>query len=259
MGASDYRTILGVRFFVRSAKAATQLALSGGLVVVPAAPALVDLAEDGRYREALVRSDLAITDSGFMVLAWLLLRRERIQRISGLKYLRLLLEEPALKSTKTVLWVVPTPKSRERTLAWLRERGFAVEADDFYVAPMYPRDEIIDPELLALVCARRPAHVVIALGGGVQEKLGLHLRDHTPHRPAIHCIGAALAFLTGEQVAIPRWADALLLGWLFRCISQPRRFVPRYWKARKLLPLLVRYGEQLPELQRASAERLLAD
>lgn len=246
--ASDYRKILGIRFFVRSAREATRIGLSGGLVVVPAAPALVDLARDASYRDALVRSDLAITDSGLMVLLWMLLRRERIWRISGLEYLRLLLEEPALKAPKDVLWVLPTPASRDRTLDWLRERGFPTEADDCYVAPMYTRDAVVDPDLLARVAARRPFHVVIALGGGVQEKLGLYLRDRTDHRPAIHCIGAALAFLTGEQVAIPHWADVLLLGWLFRCVSQPRLYVPRYWKARKLVPLLLRYGEHLPEL-----------
>ena len=34
--------------------------------------------------------------------------------------------------------------------------------------------------------------------------------------PAIHCIGAALGFLTGDQVRIPHWADQWILGWLFR-------------------------------------------
>ena len=39
----------------------------------------------------MLSADLAIADSGLMVLTWRLLRREKIQRISGLKYLKQLL------------------------------------------------------------------------------------------------------------------------------------------------------------------------
>ena len=39
----------------------------------------------------------------------------------------------------------------------------------------------------------------------------------------------------------------MYLGWLFRCLSDPRRYMPRYWDARKLLSLMVRYGSSLPD------------
>ena len=42
----------------------------GGLLVVPAAPALKDLDRSPDYRDALLNADLAITDSAFMVLIW---------------------------------------------------------------------------------------------------------------------------------------------------------------------------------------------
>ena len=48
---------------------------------------------------------------------------------------------------------------------------------------------------------------MIAIGGGIQDKLGQYLLEHLDYRPAIHCIGAALGFLTGDQVRIPDWAD----------------------------------------------------
>jgi hypothetical protein len=38
----------------------------------------------------------------------------------------------------------------------------------------------------------------------------------------------------------------MYLGWLFRCFSDPRRYMPRYWDARKLLSLMIRYGSSLP-------------
>jgi UDP-N-acetyl-D-mannosaminuronic acid transferase (WecB/TagA/CpsF family) len=90
---------------------------------------------------------------------------------------------------------------------------------------------------------------VVTIGGGTQERLGLYLKQNLSYLPAIHCIGAAIAFLSGDQVHIPVFADKLYLGWLYRCISDPRRYVPRYWEARRLLGLMVRYRSELPPLQ----------
>jgi hypothetical protein len=74
---------------------------SGGLVVVPAAPALKNLAVDKGYREALLGADFAIADSAFMVLLWNLIDSNRIPKLSGLKYLRALIEEPDFRSWAT--------------------------------------------------------------------------------------------------------------------------------------------------------------
>ena len=76
-----YRRILGVRFFVGDAPQAVHVGTKGGLMVAPAAPALVDLARDGGYREALEEADLAITDSGFLVMLWNLMNADNIQRV----------------------------------------------------------------------------------------------------------------------------------------------------------------------------------
>ena len=116
------------------------------------------------------------------------------------------------------------------------------------MAPKYIDSKIVDDTLVDLVNARKPRHVIIGLGGGVQEKLGLYLRRHCAMRPTIHCTGAALAFLSGDQIRIPEWADRWILGWLFRCASNPRRFIPRYAKALRLPHMLWRYRDQMPEL-----------
>ncbi len=47
-----YRRILGVNFFAGNATAAVDLGCRGGLVVVPAVPALVELGRDHSDREA---------------------------------------------------------------------------------------------------------------------------------------------------------------------------------------------------------------
>jgi N-acetylglucosaminyldiphosphoundecaprenol N-acetyl-beta-D-mannosaminyltransferase len=242
---AEFRQILGIRFFVGGARHAISLLQNGGLLVVPAAPALKNLAEDTAYREALLGADVAIADSSLMVLIWNLVQKDHITRLSGLKYLKELLTVSEIREPGRCLWIMANPRSSTTNLAWLRQRGIELSSDDVYVAPIYG-EAIEDDALLTRIRLRRPTHVVVTIGGGTQERLGLYLKNNLSPIPAIHCVGAAIAFLSGDQVRIPRWADQLYLGWLFRCISEPKRFVPRYWSARKLVGLMLRYRDALP-------------
>ena len=246
--SSLYRRILGVRFFVGDAPAAVELGSRPGLVVVPAAPALMELPRDGDYRQALVEADLAITDSGFLVLLWNTMMLDSIHRVSGLEYLKLLLARSEFLEPGTVLWIMPSRDALHKNLNWLRLEGYPIEEQDCYVAPKYKAGAIADAALVKLINERQPRHIIVGLGGGVQEKLGLYLKKHCAARPAIHCIGAAIGFLSGDQVRIPDWADRWILGWLFRCASNPKRFVPRYAKALQLPLVLWRFRDRMPEL-----------
>ncbi len=240
-------TILGVRFFGGSVEEAVDQMERGGLLVVPAAPALKDIDRNPRYREALLNADLCIPDSAFMVMIWNRISRQKIQRLSGLLYLRELLQRPDTHRPGNVVWIMASPASAERNLDWLKSQGIEVPKECVYLAPMYG-DEVDDPALVETLERVRPRHVVVTIGGGTQERLGLYLKRFLPYRPAIHCIGAAIAFLSGDQVGIPVWADKLYLGWLFRTLADPKRFGPRYWEARKLLNLMVRYRDTLPDI-----------
>ncbi len=217
-----FQRILGIRFFVGNAQEAIdQVSREGGLVVVPAAPALKNLTHDNRYRDALLGADFAIADSAMMVLLWNLMQGDRIPKLSGLKYLRVLIKQPEFQSPAASFWVMPTLSSARRNVDWLSDNGIRVADEDIYLAPMYG-SVIDDVELLQRLEERRPHHVVLSLGGGTQERLGLYLKEHLSYKPAIHCIGAAIAFLSGDQVRIPVWVDRLCLGWLWRCVSNPR-------------------------------------
>ena len=248
---SEYRRILGINFFGGSASHAIAIIRRGGLLVVPAAPALKDLDWDMSYREALLGSDLAITDSAMMVLVWNLIARDHVYRLSGLEYLRALLLEEDVRRPGNTVWIMASPKRAATNLNWLKSSGIEIPPECIYMAPMYGKT-IDDPELLALLERQRPQHVIVTIGGGTQERLGLYLKRNLTFLPAIHCIGAAIAFLSGDQVHIPEWGDKYYLGWLMRCFSEPRRYVPRYWSARKLLGLMVRYRSELPALRTTS-------
>ena len=241
-----YQQILGVRFFIGTAEAAIDEATRrGGLVVVPAAPALKNLVDDNAYREAMLGADFALADSTLMVLLWNLLQRDRIPKLSGLKYLRALVQRPDFREPGNSFWVMPTASAARRNAEWLRSEGVPISSESLYLAPIYGA-EISDAELIERIERRRPTHVVLGLGGGTQERLGLYLKRTLSYQPAIHCIGAAIAFLSGDQVRIPVWVDEMGLGWLWRSVSDPKRFGPRYWDARHLASLMIRYRDRLP-------------
>ena len=219
----------------------------GGFLIAPSGTCFARLRLDQEYREAVAQADLALADSGAMVLLSRLFFGKSPTRISGLTYLRHLAASEVFASGRT-LWVLPSAEAAERTRRWLASS--AKGEHDCYVAPWYGGD-VRDPELIALINQGSYRNVVIAIGSGPQEKLGRHLRDNTGSRPAIHCIGAALGFLTGDQIAIPVWADRLYLGWFLRLFAQPRIFIPRLARAASLPWMMLKWKEEMPPLRGA--------
>src|SRR2546423_7762048 len=131
--------ILGIKFFNGTVDEAVEtMSNNGGLLVVPAAPALVKLTEDEDYRRALTSAEMAIADSGAMVLLWKIFTGRRLERISGLKFLKRLVARLAAHPDERVLWIVPTEHAHEKTTAWLRKKNLTGSAG-IYVAPRYTR------------------------------------------------------------------------------------------------------------------------
>jgi N-acetylglucosaminyldiphosphoundecaprenol N-acetyl-beta-D-mannosaminyltransferase len=243
------RQILGLRFFNGAVDEAVEfMHRHGGYLVAPSGTCFTRLREDEPYRGAMLSADLAIADSGLMIGLWRLLRRQNVQRISGFKYLKHLLRNLKSARNREVFWVLPTEPARQNLLDWSRREAFSINRENCYVAPRYGSD-VEDRNLLALIEQHRAADVIIAIGSGAQEKLGFYLRETLSYRPAIHCVGAALGFLTGDQVAIPDWVDRIFLGWFFRLLAQPRIFIPRLARALELPWLIWKYGKNLPPLR----------
>ena len=241
--------ILGIRFFNGDVDEAVALMFErGGFLVAPSGTCFARLREDESYRRAVLAADLAIADSGLMVVLWRWLQRRNVQRISGLQYLKHLLGKLKGEGTE-IFWVLPREGARQKLLDWSHRKAFSTKRENCHVAPRYGM-EVEDRNLLELMEQRRPAHVIIAIGSGAQEKLGYYLRENLSYRPAIHCIGAALGFITGDQTAIPDWVDRFYLGWFWRLVAQPRIFIPRLSRASELPWLIWKYGEKLPPMRK---------
>ncbi|MBE2179859.1 MAG: WecB/TagA/CpsF family glycosyltransferase [Chthoniobacterales bacterium] len=244
--------ILGLPFFTGSVEEAVAEALRGALVVAPSGPNLAgELRRVPHYRRSVETADVVLTDSAVMVSVFRMATGIAVPRHSGLKFLEAILDRPELKEPGAVFWVMPTKAEGDAIAGWLRARGFPVGEDNTHVAPFYRAYPIEDPDLLARLQSARPRVVFLNLAGGKQEVLGAWLRERLDPRPGIICTGAAVAFLAGTQATIPVWADRSGLGWLMRCLSEPRKFVPRYWSALPLLGLVWRHRQHSPVKQDA--------
>jgi hypothetical protein len=144
-----------------------------------------------------------------------------------------------------VLWVVPSVADQERLSRYLVSRNFDPDLQRYYLAPIYSDDSSYrDAALAGLVEQFDPSWVVMCIGGGKQEKLGYELRGMVRKPVPILSTGAAIAFFTGAQGRIPRWADRMYLGWFLRALHKPSHFIPRYVSAFKLAFLMERLERQ---------------
>ena len=237
--------ILGIDFFNGTVKDVVKALKSGGFMVVPSGPGLKTIKEEPVYYKSLRYADIAIADSGYMALIWNLFNAQKVNRISGLEFLREFFNDKEVQKSKFVL-ADPTEKDSEINRNYLNSLGFSIKNENSHIAPMYNKGNIADPELLAKIEEQRPDYVLLNIGGGTQEILGAYLRKNLSYKPAIICTGAAIAFLTGRQADVPVWADKFYVGWLLRCIHKPSLYVPRYLDAFSLFFLLVKYGKRAP-------------
>ena len=233
-------SFLGINFFDSNLKDMLKEIKDGGLIVVPAAPALVTLKKDKKYHKALQDADIAIFDSGFFCILIRIFKGLKVKKFSGLEFIKNLILYCSKNEEENIFLVNPTKEEGNLNKHYLENKNILVNGE--YVAPMYGED-IIDPDLLMLLKQNKPKYVIINLGGGVQEVLGAYLKEETKndfYKPIIICTGAAIAFLTGSQARIPSIIDKIYLGWLARCISNPKIFVPRYLSGFNLVWLVIK-------------------
>lgn len=230
---------MGIPFFTGTVEEAVVATWRGGLVVAPSGPNLAnELRKVPDYRRAVEGADVVLTDSAVVVVVHRAATGRSVPRHSGLKFLETMLAEPALRESGAAFWVMPTKEEGRQITVWLRAQGFSVDASNSYVAPYYRGYPIADEELLLRLRTAKPKVVFLNLAGGKQEVLGAWLRERLNPCPGIVCTGAAVAFLAGTQAKIPVWADRSGLGWLMRCLYEPRKFIPRYWRALPVIKMV---------------------
>lgn len=226
---------LKIKFSNNSLKDFKNIIKKRGLFLFPSGPGLSTLEDDKQYYESLKKADINFFDSGYFVLLLKLLKNINVNKCSGYLFIKYFLEY--LKYSKTNIKIMSVDPSKNLSISikrFLLKDYLKKKKLINYVAPFYNNHNITDPALLKIIKKKKPRFIIINIGGGIQELLGLYLKKNLNYKPTIICTGGALMFLTGDQAPISVSLDRFYLGWFVRILYNPKTFLVRYIKAFKL-------------------------
>tara|TARA_B100001093_G_C26598294_1_gene914747 strand:+ start:112 stop:825 length:714 start_codon:yes stop_codon:yes gene_type:complete len=205
---------------------------NGGILVAPAASALINIEEDKSYYNSLIRADFVILDSGLLCILLRIFKGHKVKKLSGYLFLKKLISKLKNKDYKVMCIDPSIEESKINRKFLIKSRITNISS---YIAPIYKCGEVTDNDLINIIKKNKPKYILINIGGGIQEKLGIFIRDTLNYKPIIICTGAAIAFLTGKQAPINNFIDKIYLGWLCRIIYNPKIFLTRTLRSIKLI------------------------
>jgi len=207
----------------------------GVFICFPSGPGLSTLDTDTLYKKALMKSDFNLFDSGLFVLL-LKISNIKVAKYSGFKFIRDILSFFKFNNINNFLFVDPSFQISKQNRNYLK-KNFIESKFHHYVAPKYDYANPFDLKLLRIIETLKPSFLIINIGGNIQEKLGLWIKNNSSYNINIVCTGAAISFLTKSQAPINTFIDRFYLGWFVRCFYNPKIFFPRYIRALTLISI----------------------
>ena len=221
-----------IKFYNHSClKILSKLKKDRGYLVAPAASALTDILKNKIYYNALVKSTVAIFDSGLFCIFLRIFKKISVKKLSGYYFIKFFINLDSEKKNK-ILTIDPSLIDARLNKNLLNSRKFKYVKN--YIAPIYNIEKISDTRLIKLIKSYKPKYIIINIGGGIQEPLALYIKQYAPNVIQF-CTGAAIAFFTGRQARINDLIDRLYLGWLWRIGHNPRVFFIRIIKSLQLI------------------------
>jgi len=210
-----------------------------GLYLFPSAPGISSINKAKKYYNSLKKADLVFFDSGFFVILLKIFKNISVERFSGYKFLKYFFTYLKKNNNSSIFLIEPSKKISTSNKKYILKLGIKNKNFSNYIAPIYKSSEINDNKLIEQLKKKRPNIILINIGGGTQEVLGLYLKQKLHYNCKILCTGAAISFFTGQQAPINDFIDKFYLGWLIRIIYNPRIFYKRYFYSLKLLKLVI--------------------
>ena len=211
--------------------------IKNGLFVFPAGPALASIKKSKIYYNSLLKADFVFFDSGFFVLLLKIFKNINVYKFSGYKFLSLFFNYIKKNKKKLIFSIDPNLNFSKSNQSYLKSLG--IKKVNNYLAPKYNIENLSDRKLLKLLKKTKPNFIIINIGGGIQEVLGLYLKKNLKFKTTILCTGGAISFFTGDQAPINNFIDKYFLGWLVRLFFNPIIFFNRYIFGLRLIPMVV--------------------
>tara|TARA_B110000503_G_C7093266_1_gene390368 strand:- start:426 stop:1166 length:741 start_codon:yes stop_codon:yes gene_type:complete len=209
-----------------------------GLFLFPSGPGLSTIEKEMPYLRALKNADYNFFDSGYFILLLKYFKKIDVNKFSGYLFIKLFLKYIKKNNNKKLFLIDPSIKLSLSNAKLLNKIGVVKKNINNYIAPQYTK-KISDKKLLNIIKRIRPEYILLNIGGGTQEILGLYIKNNINFKCTIICSGAAISFFTGDQAPINVFFDKIYLGWLMRIIFNPSDFLPRYLKSIKLINIVL--------------------
>ena len=214
-----------------------KIILKKGLYTFPSGPGIASIDTSTEYYNSLKKADLVFFDSGFFILLLKILKNINVKKFSGYKFLRLFFIYLKSNDKKIIFSIDPNKKFSRANKLYLKNLG--LKKSYHYLAPNFDSNNVLDKKLLKKIIKAKPDFIMINIGGGIQEILGLFLKQNLKSKVTIICTGGAISFFTGDQAPINDLIDKLFLGWIVRLVFNPFVFFKRYLIALKLIPMVI--------------------
>ena len=119
-------------------------------------------------------------------------------------------------------------KGSERNLLERLQNIFDKKLDIVFHQPAFSTDvSVLFQSSLRAASGSGAEAVWLGVGTPKQDILASKLQSLV--NANIYCVGAAIAFLVGDDSESPRWVQKLGMEWLFRFAKEPRRLWKRYF------------------------------
>jgi len=210
-----------------------------GLFVFPSAPGLASIKTKKKYHNSLIQADYVFFDSSFFVFLLKIFKNLKCYRFSGYTFFKFFLKYLSRKKNTSIFLIDPKTKFSNNNQKLVKNIGVKSKNINNYIAPIYNPNNLKDLKLLKLLKKNRPKIILINIGGGTQEVLGLYLKKNLKFRCKIICTGAAISFFTKDQAHINDFIDKNYIGWLVRFLFNPITFGLRLIYAFKLIKIVI--------------------
>jgi exopolysaccharide biosynthesis WecB/TagA/CpsF family protein len=194
---------------------------------------LVKIRSDEVFRRAYVRASFVSADGAPVVS---LARRSgaQIERTTGADLILPVAEASAREGLPVFLFGA-TPRSLSLAAQRLRERYPALDIVGLESPPMGFNPTGPEAAAAAGRIAASGARIVMVALGAPKQELFADFAARRHEGLGFLCIGAAVDFVSGEQVRAPKFLRMTGLEWAWRLLHNPRRLAMRYWRCAVLL------------------------
>ena len=207
-------------------KFADMMTTGRGMIVTPNPEMIVTSQHDHVLRDILNSASLRVPDGISMVVVSRLLGHPLKERVTGIDLMNNIVAISAQKGYRIFLLGGEkgiAGQAAEKLIADHPGLKIAGTADGYFK----PSDE---PELVRKINNSGADILFVGLGAGRQEKwLNHHLKELEVKVGM--CIGGSLDVVSGRKKRAPLWVQKLYIEWLYRLVTEPKR-----WKRQLALP-----------------------